>query len=73
MVGLLIFYAKLGWVAGPGRIDIFFDDIVEPVTGVILLDSRHGRGMGDLSAMPLSHLVILPAAHPRRTFSAWPT
>ena len=39
MVGLLIFYAKLGWVAGPGRIDVFFDDIVEPVTGVILLDS----------------------------------
>ena len=37
MVALLIFYAKLGWVAGPGRLDVFYDGIVEPVTGVLMI------------------------------------
>ncbi len=39
LVGLLLFYAKLGWVEGPGRLSVFYDDIVAPVTGVILIDS----------------------------------
>ena len=33
LVGLLAFYAKLGWVDGPGRLDTGFDDIVPTVTG----------------------------------------
>ncbi len=28
LVGLLVFYAKLGWVAGPGRLDVAYADIV---------------------------------------------
>ena len=43
MVALLIFYAKLDWVAGPGRIDFFYDGIVDPVTGVIMIDDRDCR------------------------------
>ena len=39
LVGLLVFYARLGWVEGPGRLSVFYDDLVEPVTGVILIDS----------------------------------
>ncbi|WP_425354938.1 ABC transporter permease [Oceaniglobus trochenteri] len=39
LVGLALFYAGLGWVAGPGRIDVFFDGLVEPVTGLLLVDS----------------------------------
>ena len=39
LVGLAVFYAGLGWVAGPGRIDIFFDGLVPPVTGLLLVDS----------------------------------
>ena len=39
LVGLLLFYAKLGWVAGPGRIDVAFDDLVDPITGVLLIDA----------------------------------
>src|SRR4029453_12942219 len=35
-VGLFIFYSKLGWVAGPGRIESYYEDIVEPVTGLLL-------------------------------------
>lgn len=39
LVGLALFYANLGWVAGPGRIDIFYDGLIEPVTGLLLVDS----------------------------------
>ena len=39
LMGLLLFYAKLGWVEGPGRLDVFYEDIVSPVTGVILIDA----------------------------------
>src|SRR5215212_8644524 len=28
LMGLLVFYAKLGWVEGPGRLDVFYDDMV---------------------------------------------
>ena len=39
LVGLLLFYAKLGWVEGPGRVDVAFDDIVPVVTGMITVDA----------------------------------
>ena len=60
MVGLLVFYAKLGWVAGPGRLDVFYDDIVTSTTGVILIDSAI-EGEWDIFWNAMSHL-ILPAA-----------
>ncbi len=34
LMALLLFYAKLDWVAGPGRLDISYDYIVTPVTGI---------------------------------------
>ena len=39
LVGLLLFYARLGWVEGPGRLDVSFDDLVTPITGIITIDS----------------------------------
>ena len=39
LIGLLVFYGILGWVGGPGRLDIFYDDIIPTVTGMILIDS----------------------------------
>lgn len=39
LLGLLLFYARLHWVAGPGRIDIGFEYSVTRKTGLILLDS----------------------------------
>ena len=39
LMGLLLFYGRLGWVAGPGRLDVAFEDLVTPVTGVILVDA----------------------------------
>ena len=39
MVALLIFYGWLDVLPGPGRIEVFYDGLVNPVTGVILIDS----------------------------------
>lgn len=60
LMGLLLFYAKLGWVSGPGRISIAYQDFVTPVTGVILLDAAM-QGEWDAFWNALSHLV-LPSA-----------
>jgi peptide/nickel transport system permease protein len=60
LVALLLFYARLGWVGGPGRIDVGFEDIVEPRTGLIVVDAAL-EGEWDVLRNALSHL-ILPAA-----------
>jgi peptide/nickel transport system permease protein len=60
LMGLLLFYAKLGWVEGPGRLDVFYDDMVGRVTGVILIDAAMA-GEWDVFWNALSH-VILPAS-----------
>lgn len=39
MMALVVFYAQLGWIGGAGRVEIYFLDIVRPVTGMILVDS----------------------------------
>ena len=60
LVGLFVFYGKLGWVSGTGRLDVFFQGIVPPRTGVILLDAALA-GEWDIFANAFSHL-ILPAS-----------
>ncbi len=60
LMGLLLFYGILGWSAGPGRIDIYFDGVAPVVTGVILIDSLLA-GEIELFQNALSHL-ILPAS-----------
>ncbi len=60
LMGLLVFYGILGWVAGPGRLDIFYDDVVPVVTGVILLDSLIA-GDFEVFRNALSH-IVLPAS-----------
>jgi peptide/nickel transport system permease protein len=39
LVGLALFYAHLKWAGAPGRIDIFYDGLIQPVTGLLLIDS----------------------------------
>ncbi len=50
MIGLIVFYAWLGWVGGGGRVSDFYDGMVDPVTGFLLIDSalagRLGRVLG---------------------------
>ena len=60
LVGLFVFYGKLGWVSGTGRLDVFYDDIVTTRTGIILIDSAI-EGEWDIFRNAFSHLV-LPAA-----------
>jgi peptide/nickel transport system permease protein len=60
LMGLLVFYAKLDWVAGPGRLDVAYDDVVPAMTGVILVDSALARDW-EVFANAFRH-VILPAS-----------
>lgn len=60
LMALLLFYAKLDWVAGPGRLDIAYDYIVTPVTGMLLVDSLM-QGELAVFANAFSH-IILPAS-----------
>jgi len=60
LMALLIFYFRLGWVPGPGRIDTAFQDFVTPVTGFLVTDALIAGDRGAfLSAA--GHL-ILPSA-----------
>jgi len=60
LMGLLLFYGILGWVGGPGRQGIFYEDMIPSVTGMILIDSALA---GDWGAFwdAFSH-IILPAS-----------
>jgi len=57
LMALLLFYAELGWAAGPGRLDIFYEDTVAPVTGLILVDSAIAGNWAVLRSA-LAHLVL---------------
>ncbi|MDP2572620.1 ABC transporter permease [Vibrio penaeicida] len=57
LIGLLVFYAKLDWVAGPGRLDIGYEYLVTPVTGMILVDSALEQ-QWDVFWNAISHLVL---------------
>jgi len=60
LMALVVFYARLGWVAGPGRIDIVYEYTLTPVTGLLLLDTAMA-GEWQAFGNVLSHL-ILPAS-----------
>jgi len=59
LIGLLVFYGILGWIGGPGRLDIFYVDTIPSVTGMILIDSLLA---GDIEVFKnaISH-IVLPA------------
>ncbi len=60
LLGLLIFYAQLGWISGPGRIDISYEYSIRPATGLLLLDSAM-QGEWAAFGNAFSH-IILPAS-----------
>lgn len=59
LLALLVFYAKLNWVAYPGRIDIVYEFTFTPVTGFYLLDALWQRQWDVL--WDLFRHIILPA------------
>ena len=60
LMGLFVFYGKLNWVAGPGRVDAAYEDVVDSRTGLLLVDSALA-GEWDVFRSAAAHLV-LPAA-----------
>lgn len=60
MIGLIVFYGWLGWVGGGGRVSDFYDGMVEPRTGFLLIDSALA-GDWDVFWDAVKHL-ILPAS-----------
>jgi len=59
LMALLVFYANLGWVGGPGRIDFFHEYSFEAKTGFILFDTLT-QGQWQAFANACSH-IIMPA------------
>jgi peptide/nickel transport system permease protein len=60
IMGLLLFYSKLNWIAGPGRLDVFLEGMVPRVTGMILFDAAWHHNW-DVFRNAFSH-IVLPAA-----------
>ena len=60
LMGLLVFYVKLDWLPGPGRLDFGYEEMVTPVTGLMTVDTLIAGDM-DLFKNALGHL-ILPAS-----------
>jgi peptide/nickel transport system permease protein len=60
LMALVVFYAKLGWTGGPGRIDVSYEFAFSQTTGLMLLDAALA-GEWDAFGNVLSHL-ILPAS-----------
>ena len=60
LMGLVLFYATLGWVGAPGRIDVVYQYELEPWSGLYLLDSALA-GQWDVFRDVLSR-IVLPAS-----------
>ena len=57
LIALFLFYGVWGITPGPGRLDVFYEDIVEPVTGFLLVDSLLA-GELEIFQNALAHLVL---------------
>ena len=57
LIFLLLFYARLHWAPGPGRLDIVFQYTMKPVTGFALVDAWLSGTPGALRSA-LAHLVL---------------
>lgn len=60
LMGLLIFYFRLDWLPGPGRLDFGYEDFITPVTGLMTVDTLIAGDI-DMFKNALGHL-IMPAS-----------
>src|SRR5438874_902764 len=60
VLAVLLFYAKLQWVAFPARLDVVYEYTFTPITGFYLLDSLWQR-QWDVFYDAFRH-IILPAS-----------
>jgi peptide/nickel transport system permease protein len=57
LIALLVFYARLQWAGGPGRLDDAYEYTIAMPTGVVLFDAWRS-GMPGAFVSALSHLVL---------------
>ena len=57
LLALLLFYAKLHWVAASGRIDLFNEGLMDPITGMTLIDSLI-TGNWEIFKDALAHIIL---------------
>jgi len=57
MMALVLFYVRLGWVAGPGRIDLAYYYAVPRVTGLLVVDGLLAGHLGAVRSA-LAHLAL---------------
>jgi len=57
LLALVVFYAKLRWVAFPGRLDVTFEYSFEPMTGLFLFDAIWQR-QWDVLWDAFRHIVL---------------
>jgi peptide/nickel transport system permease protein len=57
LVALFVFYARLHWVGGPGRLDDGFEYTIDQPTGLVLIDSWRSHVPGAF-ANAIAHLVL---------------
>jgi peptide/nickel transport system permease protein len=60
LIGLLVFYARLDWVEGPGRIGVAYEYTFTPITGLFLVDAIVQGDWGVFKDV-FGH-IILPAS-----------
>lgn len=57
LLALMVFYAKFDLLPGPGRVDIFYEDIIDPVTGFMLIDCIIAKDW-EIFKNALYHLIM---------------
>jgi peptide/nickel transport system permease protein len=57
LLGLYVFYARLQWVGGPGRLDDAYEYTIDMPSGMVLLDAWRS-GVAGAFASAVSHLVL---------------
>jgi peptide/nickel transport system permease protein len=60
LMALMVFYARFDLLPGPGRLDVFYEGLVNPVTGILLIDCVIAREW-EIFRNALFHL-IMPAS-----------
>lgn len=57
LMALFFFYAKLQLVGASGRVDVFYEGLVTPITGFLVLDSAI-EGQWDVFQSALGHIIL---------------
>lgn len=57
LMALFVFYGMLRWVGASGRVEVFYEGLVTPVTGFLLIDSALQQ-QWDVFHSALNHIIL---------------